>query len=246
MLELSTTNLILAFIAAFILGVSKAGLKGVAIVIMTIMALVFGSKASTGIVMPLLMVGDLFAIIYYRKHVQKKYLFKLMPWMLLGVLIGVFVGKDIPEDIFKKGMAGIIFISVIIMFWWDYRKSTAVPTHFSFGISMGLSAGFATMIGNLAGAFTNLYFLAMRLPKNSFIGTAAWLYFFVNWFKVPFHVFSWETINLESLKVSLFLIPAEILGLIVGVRIVKLIKDQHYRIFILALTAIGAVFLFFR
>lgn len=246
MLELSTTNLILAFIAAFILGVSKAGLKGIAIVIMTIMALVFGSKASTGIVMPLLMIGDLFAIIYYRKHVQKKHLFKLIPWMFLGVLIGVFVGKNIPEDIFKKGMAAIILISVIIMFWWDYRKSTVVPTHFSFGISMGLSAGFATMIGNLAGAFTNLYFLAMRLPKNSFIGTAAWLYFFVNWFKVPFHVFSWETINIESLKISLFLIPAELLGLVVGVKIVKLIKDKHYRIFILALTAVGAIVLFFR
>lgn len=246
MLELSTTNLILAFIAAFILGVSKAGLKGVAIVIMTIMALVFGSKASTGIVMPLLLVGDLFAIIYYRKHVQKKHLFKLIPWMLLGVLIGVFVGKDIPEDLFKKGMAGIIFISVVIMFWWDYRKSTTVPTHPVFGISMGLSAGFATMIGNLAGAFTNLYFLAMRLPKNSFIGTAAWLYFFVNWFKVPFHVFSWETINIESLKISLFLIPAEILGLLIGVKIVKLIRDKHYRIFILVLTAIGALVLFFR
>ena len=246
MLELSTTNLILAFIAAFILGVSKAGLKGIAIVIMTIMALVFGSKASTGIVMPLLLVGDLFAIIYYRKHVQKKHLLKLIPWMLLGVLIGVFVGKDISENVFKKGMAGIILVSVILMFWWDYRKSTAVPTHPVFGISMGLSAGFATMIGNLAGAFTNLYFLAMRLPKNSFIGTAAWLYFFVNWFKVPFHVFSWETINAESLKISLFLIPAEILGLFIGVKIVKLIRDKHYRIFILALTAIGAIVLFFR
>ena len=131
MFELSTTNFILAFIAAFILGVSKAGLKGIAIVIMTIMALVFGSKASTGIVMPLLLVGDLFAIIYYRKHVQKKHLLKLIPWMLLGVLIGVFVGKDISENLFKKGMAGIILISVIIMFWWDYRKSNAVPTHFS-------------------------------------------------------------------------------------------------------------------
>jgi len=141
MFELSTTNLILAFIAAFILGVSKAGLKGVAIVIMTIMALVFGSKTSTGIVMPLLLVGDLFAIIYYRKHVQKNHLFKLIPWMFLGVLIGVFVGKDIPENLFKKGMAGIILISVIIMFWWDYRKSKAVPTHFSFGISMGGFSG---------------------------------------------------------------------------------------------------------
>ena len=246
MTEISLLKWTLAFLAAFSLGVSKAGLKGIAIVIMTIMALVFGSKASTGIVMPLLMVGDIFAIVYYRKFVLKKHLYKLLPWMLVGVLIGVVVGKELPEELFKRGMAAIIFISVILMFWWDYKKNMKVPTHKAFGFSMGLAAGFTTMIGNLAGAFTNLYFLAMRLPKNSFIGTAAWLYFIVNWFKVPFHIYSWETINLESIKISLVLIPAELIGLFLGVRIVARIKDNYYRILILTLTALGALVLFFR
>lgn len=232
--------------AAFIFGLSKSGLKGIAIVPVTLMALVFGSKTSTGIIMPLLLVGDAFAIIYYRKHLIKKHLYKLLPWVFFGVLIGVYLGKDISEIVFKKAMAGIIIGSIFLMFWWDRYKAKTVPTHKTFGASMGLTAGFTTMIGNLAGPFVNLYFLAMRLPKNAFIGTSAWLFFFINWFKVPFHIFSWGTINLATLKINMYLIPAEIFGLYIGVKLVKKIKDKHYRIFVMSLTAVGAFILFFK
>jgi len=245
-LVLTTTDWILAFIATFIFGVSKSGLKGIAVIAVTLMALVFGSKASTGIIMPLLMIGDVFAIIYYRKHLMKQHLFRLLPWIFAGVLIGVFVGKDIPELFFKKGMAAIIIGSILMMFWWDRRKDKSVPTNKVFGISMGLTAGFTTMVGNLAGAFANLYFLAIRLPKNAFISTSAWLFFFVNWFKIPFHIFTWKTITVETLKINLYLIPVEVLGLFIGVKIVARIKDKHYRIFVMGLTAIGALILFFR
>jgi len=100
--SLSILDWSLAITASFLLGISKSGLKGIGIIIVTILALVFGSKASTGILMPLLVIGDVFAIIYYRRHVQWKYLFKLLPWMVIGVLIGVFAGRDLPEVVFKK------------------------------------------------------------------------------------------------------------------------------------------------
>ena len=87
------------------------------------------------------------------------------------------------------------------MYYWENKKDKTIPSHWTFGGSMGLLAGFTTMIGNLAGAFSNIYFLAMRLPKNNFIGTAAWLFFLINSFKVPFHIWSWETINSKSILV---------------------------------------------
>ena len=87
---------------------------------------------------------------------------------------------------------------------------------------MGIFAGFTTMVGNLAGAFSNIYFLAMRLPKNAFIGTAAWLFFIINIFKVPFHIWFWQTINKASFFTSLELMPFEIFGLISGVQIPKI------------------------
>lgn len=244
--QLSWLDWSLALLAAFVMGVSKAGVKGIAIIVVTLLALVFGSKASTGILLPLLTAGDIFAVIYYHRHTQWKYLKRLLPWMVAGVLLGVRVGENLPEDIFKQGMAVIILITVVMMFWWERSKIKKVPDNWWFAGIMGLAAGFTTMIGNLAGAFTNIFFLAMRLPKEQFIGTAAWLFFIINLFKWPFHIFVWKTISWQTLAIDLRLLPGILAGLFVGVFLVKKIKERFYRQLILILTAVGAVVILLR
>jgi len=244
--DITITAWVLALTAAFVIGISKAGIKGIAIINVTLMALAFGAKESTGLIVPLLVVGDAFAVIYYNRHAQWKYIVAFLPWMILGILIGTAIGKDLPETTFKISMAVIILGTVIMMYWWDRKKSKNVPTHWAFAGFIGTMAGITTMIGNLAGAFSNIYFLAMRLPKNEFIGTAAWLFFIVNIFKLPFHIFIWKTITPETLVINLKLVPGIILGIIVGVRLVKIIKEQFYRKMILVLTALGAFLILFR
>lgn len=244
--EITLTAWVLALTASFIIGVSKAGIKGIAIIIVTLMALAFGAKESTGLIVPLLIVGDIFAVIYYNRHTQWKYIIRFLPWMMAGVVIGVLIGKDLDEVTFKYGMAAIILGSVIMMYWWDKRPSKTVPTHWAFAGFMGVMAGITTMIGNLAGAFSNIFFLAMRLPKNEFIGTAAWLFFIINLFKLPFHIWSWGTITPETLLIDLKLVPGILIGLFVGVRLVKIIKDDFYRKMILVLTALGAILILFK
>ena len=236
----------IAFSAALLLGIAKSGIKGLAILIVTGLALVYGAKESTGILMPLLICGDILAVIYYKRHVKWVSLIKLLPWMVAGVLVGVVFGKDLPEDLFKSGMAMIILISVAMMYYWERKKDRKVPNHLSFAALMGMMAGFTTMVGNLAGVFSNIYFLAIKLPKNEFIGTAAWLFFIINLFKVPFHIWSWGTINLASFQISLSLIPAVILGFMFGVSIVKKIKNDRYRQLILLLTGLGGLTIFFQ
>ncbi len=236
----------IAFSAALLLGIAKSGIKGLAILIVTGLALVYGAKESTGILMPLLICGDILAVIYYKRHVKWIYLIKLLPWMVAGVLVGVVLGKDLPEDLFKSGMAVIILISVAMMYYWERKKDRKVPNHLSFAALMGMMAGFTTMVGNLAGVFSNIYFLAIKLPKNEFIGTAAWLFFIINLFKIPFHIWSWGTINLASFQISLSLIPAVILGFMFGVSIVKKIKNDRYRQLILLLTGLGGLTIFFQ
>ncbi|MEM9364150.1 MAG: sulfite exporter TauE/SafE family protein [Bacteroidota bacterium] len=237
---------LLAALAAFLMGLSKAGLKGLSIFNVTLMALAFGAKSSTGLIMPLLLVGDVFAVSYYNRHTQWNYILRFLPWMVAGILIGVFLGKDLPERTFKLGMVVVIFISLGILIWWDRRKSQSVPEHWSFAGFIGIIAGVCTMIGNLAGAFTNIFFLAMRLPKNEFVGTAAWLFLITNLFKLPFHIWVWKTISYETLLIDLKLLPSIILGLFAGVVLLKKINDKNYKKFILLMTAIGAVAILFR
>ncbi len=245
--HLSLFDFVLAFLAAFILGLGKAGVKGLGVVIVTIMAIVFGGKASTGVLIPLMVLADIFAVIYYHRHTQWKYLGKLLPMMAVGVLLGVWWGNDISEAVFKQVMAVFILVTVVIMFWMDRRKSpVGIPRHWVFSSGMGLLSGITSMIGNLAGSFTNIYFLAMRLPKNEFIGTAAWLFFIINVFKLPFHIFVWKTVTKESLMINAFLVPGIIVGFFTGIAIVKVINNALYRKFILIVTAIGAILILFR
>ena len=250
LIQTAVPYLSIAFFIAFgcsvLLGIAKSGIKGLAVLIVTGLALVHGARESTGILIPLLICGDILAVIYYKQHVKWVYLLRLLPWMVVGVLVGVVSGKDLPEDLFKSGMAVIILFSVIMMYYWERNKERKLPTHGSFAALMGIMAGFTTMVGNLAGAFSNIYFLAIRLPKNEFIGTAAWLFFFINLFKVPFHIWSWGTINETSFKISLSLIPAVVIGFGLGVFLVKKINNNKYRKLILLLTGLGGLAILFQ
>ena len=242
----SFTNWILILLGAFIIGLSKAGLKGIDIMNVTIMAIVFGGKASTGIVLPLICAADIMAVIYYHRHAEWPHFWKLMPWMIVGILIGVFVGKDLDEIIFRKIMAVIIVLTVLVMVALEFRRKLELPENKLFGVSTGLVAGFTTMLGNLAGAFSNLYFLAMRVPKNNFIGTSAWVFLVINYFKLPFQIIYWKNITFSTLYTDLLLLPAIVLGFWAGIKIVSKIKDRSYRKVVIALTLAGAIVIFLK
>jgi len=199
----SPGNWLLIALAAFIIGLSKAGLKGIDMLNVTLMAIVFGGKASTGIVLPLLCSADILAVLYYHRHAQWPLFWRLVPWMAIGILIGVFAGKDLNEAYFRKIMAIIIILTAIIMIVMEWRKTIILPGNKFFTAGMGLVSGFTTMLGNLAGAFSNIYFLAMQLSKNDFIGTAAWVFLAMNFFKLPFQVFYWKNITAATLTTDL-------------------------------------------
>src|SRR5690606_31483679 len=227
--ETPITSWALAALAVFLMGLTKAGPKGLSVFYGNLLALAFGPLASAGLVILLLIMGHLFAVIHYNRHNQWKYILKLLPWMLLGILLGVLVGKDLPEREFKWVMVGTILFSLLLLIWWDRRKSESVPSHWAFAGSVGVMAGLCTMIGNLAGALTNIFFLAMRLPKNEFVGTLAWLFFITNLFKLPFHIFVWKTVSLESLAIDLWLVPVLFLGLFLGLFLVKKINERNFK-----------------
>lgn len=239
-------NWFFILLAAFIIGLGKAGLKGVDMLSVTIMALVFGGKSSTGIVLPLLCVADIAAVYYYNRHAQWNHFWKLVPWMAIGILLGVYLGKDMDERLFRQLMAVIVVLTIAVVLLMELRKSTRVPENPLFAAGTGLAAGFTTMIGNLAGAFANLYFLAMRLPKNGFIGTAAWLFLVINLFKLPFQMFYWKNITEQSLQTDLLLLPALALGFFSGIQLVSKLQDSSYRKVVMLLTLVGSVLMLLK
>jgi len=211
------------------------------LLIVPIMASVFGAKPSTGIVLPMLILADIMAVIYYRRSVNWKYIKKLIPWALIGVLVGVLTGDVIDESQFKWLLGGIIVTMLLLLIVNDLRKSKKIPDNRLFASVMGLIGGFTTMVGNAAGPVFSIYLLAMKLPKKEFIGTGAFFFFIINISKVPFHIFVWETINEKTIGTDLFLFPLIAIGMFVGVRLVKLFPEKLYRYFVIGMTTIAAV-----
>jgi uncharacterized membrane protein YfcA len=244
--EETVLNWVLIMFAAFVIGLAKSGIKGIEMMNITIMAIVFGGKASTGVVLPLLCFADIMAVKYYHRHAQWNYFWRLLPWIVAGILFGVYIGKDLNETYFRKVMAIIIVLTVAIMLMIELSKNLSIPENKIFVAGMGLVAGFTTMLGNLGGAFSNIYFLATRLVKNDFIGTAAWIFLVINFFKLPFQVIYWKNINAASLRIDLYLVPALVAGFLAGLAIVKRINEKSFRRIVFVLTLIGALIIFFK
>jgi len=224
---------------------SKTGLSGVGLVVVPILASIFGGKPSVGLLLPILIFADIFAVSYYNRHADWKYVLKVLPWAVAGILIGVFIGHMVNDRIFKQLIGMVIMLGIGLMIWQDTRKKAVViPDFWWFSMVLGLAGGFATMIGNAAGPILAMYLLSMRLPKNTYIGTTAWFFFIVNVFKVPFHVFIWKTITPESFWFDVLMIPAIAAGAIGGFYLVKLFPEKAYRIFIIVSTVAASLFLF--
>ena len=221
------------------IGMAKTGLGGLGMIVIPVMANIFGAKSSTGILLLLLIMADFFGVRYYHMHADMRQLVKLIPSTIIGIVTGVFVGDQISDEYFQLLLVIVIISGVLMTVIKVEIKENKI-----FSIIVGFLGGFITMIGNAAGPIMAIYFLSMGFNKNKFIGTAAWFFLFVNLFKVPFHVFIWDTIDLDILLFDLSLFPLILIGALIGVWIVKKIPDRPYKIFVIVSVVLSTFNLF--
>lgn len=243
-LYLEPVHWVFLAICGIFIGMSKVGVPGVSMIVVPTLAFIFGGKSSTGVLLPMLIMADFFGVSYYRRHAEWKYLIKILPWAFVGIGIALWVGSVVNDEQFKNLIAILVFVCIALMLWKDRKKGQQFfPDNWWFAASMGILGGFATMIGNVAGPIFAIYLLAVHLPKNNFIGTGAWFFLIVNVFKFPLHLFVWKTINVNTLTLDLFTLPAIALGAFLGIRLVKIIPEQTYRYAVIVITALSAFLL---
>ncbi|MDR0450608.1 MAG: sulfite exporter TauE/SafE family protein [Treponema sp.] len=246
------------------IGMSKTGMSGITTVMIPFMALIFGAKESTGVVLPLLCFADLLAVIYYRRAASWKHIIRLLPWALAGFGAALVVDRFIPPKGFKILIAACILAGLAVMLWSDIRKARAgkKPAEEKAALSgekggekarpwwfsaiFGVMGGFTTMIGNAAGPIMSVFLLSARLPKLNFVGTGAWFFMVVNYLKLPIQHFVWHNIHRETLFLDLCMIPAILAGAALGILMVKKLSEAHFRVMVYVLTLVSATLLFIR
>jgi uncharacterized protein len=205
-------------LGAFGSGLSKTGITGLSVLTVAIFACALPARASTGALLPLLLCGDLFGVTIFRKHADWPLLWRLFPWVIVGVVAGYLAMGRINNAQMQR-LLGIILLAMVAMHLWRQRQSdqlgTRLPKAWWFAALTGILAGFTTMVANAAGPVMVLYLLAVGLPKLAFVGTSAWFFMLVNVLKVPFSLrlglITPESLWMDAL-LALPLIPGALLG----------------------------------
>ena len=241
---------ICAVLGALMVGISKAGITGLSILSIALFVHVFpSSKQASGLVLPLLIFGDIVAVLSYRAHTQWRYLWKLLPWTAAGVVLGYFALGHISDKAARIMIGAIIVFLCVLGYGRRYLRvetpetpETAGTRHWALGAALGVTAGFITLVANAAAPLMAIYLVAMRLPKMQFVGTAAVFFMVLNLFKVPFMV-ELGLITAQSFEFNLMLAPAVLLGAFVGRWLLIRINQRLFENLVLALSAVAGVLL---
>lgn len=260
--DLALGRWLLAALAALFVGIAKTGVPGFGTLAVPLMVLAVGdARLSAGWLLPLLCVADLFAVAFYLRQSYARRLMALLPWVLAGMALGA-LALGAPEWVLRPTVA-VVVLAMIAVRWVrtrgalfsdsrapsGSRSSSDVPADASPPPSTRLnsavyggSAGFATTIANAAGPIMSLYLLAQRLPKDEFVGTGVWFFLIVNLCKVPVYV-GHGLITARSLTFDAVLLPAVVLGAVLGRVLLRRLSQGRFERVVLALTVLASALL---
>lgn len=240
-----TGQWLFAVLGALLIGLSKTGIAGLGVFAVAIFALILPARESVGVVLPILIAGDIVAVSTFHRHALWSHLWRLFPWAVVGILLGYFALDRVDNRQMEKLIGAILVLLVVIQFWRSRSRDDSldverVPHNLWFVAVVGIVAGFTTMVANAAGPIMILYLLAMRLPKMEFIGTGAWYFFILNVFKLPFS-HQLGLINAASVPLDLMLAPFAIIGALIGRRVLEYINQSLFETLALVLTFAAAL-----
>jgi uncharacterized membrane protein YfcA len=244
-MEITTLQWAVTLACGVLIGFSKTGIPTLGLLAAAVMAAVFPARESVGIVTPILITGDIIAILYYRKAVVWKHLLTLFPWVAAGIGAGFLVLGQVDNRTLSV-LIGTLVLLLIAVHLGKPRLEKALNYSFAkstvFNGGLGVLAGFTTMIGNAAGSIMSIYLLSKGMNKTAFVGTNAFFFFIVNVFKVPFTAYL-GLITPQTLAFNAWIVPAVAVGAVIGLQVLKKIPQDYFQAIVLALAAISGGYL---
>ena len=241
-LELTLLSGIVFSVTSFVIGLSKSGIPGLGLLLVPIMLIAFPAKESVGMLLPVLMVGDIVAIVSYRKFARKDLLLRVVPIAFVAIILGALLLSRLNNS----GMTHLLGWLVLALCAVDLIKSRGwiknpADNWWFKSIVAGL-AGLASTLGNAAGPVMSIFFIMAKLSPQEQLGTAAWFFLFVNIIKLPFFI-SQGMLQLSWLPTIAWMIPPLLLGALCGKLIVSRIRREVFNAWVRALAIAGGVLL---
>lgn len=220
-----------AIAAVFIVGLSKSGLvASMGIVGVPLLTLVMPARDAAGMLLPLLLVTDAIALFVYRREVDWRVFWILLPGALIGTAIGWALSAAVSEAMVRLAI-GIVTLLFVLDAWLPLRKKLeALPPSHPWGWFWGGIAGFTSFISHTGGPPVQIYMLPLRLPPALFAGTTAVFFAVVNAVKIVPYFFLGQ-LSVSNMQAAATLVPVAIAGTLIGVYLVRRISQTlFYRI----------------
>ncbi len=238
---------ILFAIVGIIIGLGKGGLVGISILAVPLMASIFPAAYSVGILLPLLICGDILGIYFYRRSVIYKEVFKALPLVIIGIVSGYLLLKFYPlSNKGLKELIGLIVLFMLLFSEWQKRKNsgTTKAANPVIMIILAFLGGSTSMLANAAGPVMILYLLYLGINKEEFMGVRSWIFLVINLVKVPFHI-ELGNITVKSITMDIYIVPAIIIGFLIGYKVLKWIPEKAFNFLVKILTIASCLKLLF-
>ncbi|MEV7872170.1 sulfite exporter TauE/SafE family protein [Streptomyces sp. NPDC088124] len=257
--------------AATLVGFSKTAVSGANTVSLAVFAAVLPARESTGVLLPVLIVGDVLAVLMYRRHAHWPTLWRLFPAVAAGVVLGTLFLVWADDAAVRTSIGAILLLMAGVTVWrrraarkaaeaaeaaaagggsgeggeGDGDDVSGAPTGRLKARSYGVLGGFTTMVANAGGPVMSLYLLSAGFAKLGFLGTSAWFFLIVNTSKLPFSVglglIDGPSLLLDAV-LALFVIP----GALIGKACVDRIDQRLFERLVIGATILGGLQLLLR
>jgi uncharacterized membrane protein YfcA len=231
--------------AALIVGVAKTSFGGLGSVAVALLALAMPTKESTAAALLLLIVGDVVAVLRYRKAADWRLLRALLPAVVPGLLLGAWFLSVVDDLVLKRAIGWFLLAFVLIQLVWQLTANRRAvtddgPPHRALSLGAGVLAGFTTMTANAAGPIMALYLQLAKVEKLRFLGTGAWYFFIINVSKVPLSA-SLGLFTPRVLTTSALLVPVVLVGTAIGIAIIGKVPQRAFDVITLLTSVLAAV-----
>lgn len=227
----------LIIFATYITGISKGGFAGgFGGLSVPLMALAIGPIEAAGLLLPLLLVMDIFTVRAWWGHHDRAEVRRILPGLAIGVIAGTLLIGSLDDDGVRLllGVVSLAFAAYML-----FRPTAGRPIAAFWALPAGAGCGFTSFLAHAGAPPINLYLIPRRLPKQTFIATCAIVFAAVNLMKLGPYVWLGE-INLTSAWASLMLVPVAWLGVHSGLWLQKRVSEVlFFRVIIAAMAIVG-------
>lgn len=238
---------IVAALAAFLMGLSKGGVPMIALLSVPLMSLYMEPAVAAGLLLPIYIVADAYAVYLFRKTFSAKNLKIMLPGAVCGIAVGFGSVSYVSGDFVKLLVAviGLVFLASTVKTRLSKGEVQPRPADIPRGAIWGTIAGFTSYISHAGGPPFQAYVLPQKLDKMVYLGTTTIFFAVVNLLKVPPYIVAGQITTQSTLQIAL-VAPVALLGAWVGINISRRIPDRVFFLIVEVALAVVSIKLLFE